>query len=143
MSSSELNLQAHRERLQEYVAAMKPGRPITVSEGITQQRKLWNCLILTLQQKNEDFVSHYAEFLNVIHTHRQGVFHERYVYRFMSELPLTVDELSTFKRMLNLLLRTCDPRDRHITLRQIDLRTTLSSLHNEQQRQNVMSFYEL
>lgn len=143
MSTSELNLQAHRERLQEYVTAMKPGRPLSISEGVTHQRRLWNCLVLTLQQKNEDFISHYAEFLGVIHTHRKTVFHERYIFRFMDELPLTADELSAFKRMLNLMLRTCDPSSRHVALRQIDLRTTLSTLNNEQQRQNVMSFYEL
>lgn len=139
-----LNFQAHCERLQDYVATMKPGVPMTAGQGVLYQRKLWNCIQLTLRQENSEFIRHYAELLRVVkeNRHRQGVFNERYVYRFFSELNLGAEELSNFRRLVNLLLCTCDIGSRHLALRQIDMRTTLAGIVDEQQRQRIASFYE-
>ncbi len=137
-----LNFQAHCDRLQEYVTAMKPGIPLTTKDGVLYQRKLWNCIQLTLRQENAEFISHYAELLRVVKEHRKTVFSERYVYRFFSELNLGAEELTNFKRLVNLLLCTCDISSRHLALKQIDMRTTLSSMTDEQQRQRLAAFYE-
>lgn len=140
---AQVNVQAHMQRLEEYVKVMAPGRPTSTVEGAAAQRTLWHALKLMLTRDGNEFVHHYSETLRVIHENRNGCFHARYVFRFLDSVNLTPSDRNNFERLLNLMIRTCDPATRQLAMRQVDLRTSLSGLSDERQRQKVVAYYAL
>lgn len=138
-----INIQAHNDRLEEYVRVMAPSRPTSSKEGAAAQRMLWHAIKLMLTRDGNEFVHHFSETLRVIRENRKGAFSERYVYRFFDQLDLPADDRRNFERMLNLMLHTCDPTTRMLSMRQVDLRSSLSGLRDERQRQKVSAYYAL
>lgn len=141
-SVQQVGLQQLRERLDNYAAAMAPGKPITSpEEGAQQQTVLWNTIRWVLSKKEGDFVALWAELLKFVSEHRQGVFNERHIYRFHDHLTrLSPTDRRNYERMLNLILGTCDPQTRSIALKQINMTSTLKQLEPEVQMR-VADFY--
>lgn len=130
-----------QERLDSYVENMRPGRPIEPKDGAAMQAVLWNTIRLILKQPAPDFVTLLNNLLNTIKVNRQGVFNERYVYRFLDEVRITAPERRNFERILNLFLTTCDPQTRLASLRQVSLQTTLSGFTNQDEVSKLTAFY--
>ena len=132
-----------KTRLNAYLEAMAVGKPTTVEEGVIQQSNLWNIIKWVLGLEGADFVRCYAKLLEVVLENRRGVFSERYAYRFFDSLRMSGNDRKNFERILNLLLTTCDPRTRALSMRQIDLRTTLSGLVDPLMQQRIAGFYQI
>lgn len=130
-------------RLKNYAAALKPGRPLDGPQGAIHQTFLWQTIKWVLSKDRGEFAMLYAELLNFILQHRTGVFSERYVFRFFDQLRMTTPERRNFERMLHLMLSTCDPKSRQIALRQIDFKTTLQGFPDNAVHQRVVGFYQV
>lgn len=141
-SPAEVSMMGLKERLTQYITEMKPGRPIDSKHGAVMQTTLWNAIRFVLGHDGSTFVALYSELLKTIAEHRRGVFDERYVYRFFSDLRMSSPERRNFERMLNLLLCTCDPRTRHLGLKQVSLRSVLAGLDSKVQ-ERVAGYYQL
>ena len=141
--AARINFETHQQRLQDYIDKMAPGKPVSTQDGIAAQMGLWNLIKLMLTRESNEFVLHYGYLLNTIREHRRGVFSERHLYRFFEHLKMSAEDRTNFTRLLNLMVTTCDPSMRQLAMRQVDLRTALSGLRSESQRQRVAAFYEL
>lgn len=139
---AQINVQAHLQRLQDYVEKMAPKRPISTVEGAGMQRMLWQSIKQMLQRDGNEFIHHYSETLRIINENRNGCFHPRYLFRFLQEVNMPANDRSNFERVLNLMLRTCDPATRSITMRQVDMRSSLAGL-DDRQREKVAAYYAL
>lgn len=141
--TAHINFEAHKERLEGYATAMAPGKPVSVQEGVNFQMQLWNAIKMMLNCEGNEFVLHYSEMLRVIKENRKKAFSERHLYRFMEHVRMTSDDRTNFMRLLNLMLTTCDPQMRALSMRQVDLRTSLAGLRSESQRQKIQAYYSL
>lgn len=136
-------LDSLRQRLNEYIAEMAPGKPVTVERGGQLQASLWAAIRFVLNKSGSDFVMLYAELLRIIAEHRRTVFHPKYVYRFMSTLPLSNPERKNFERVLNLLMMTCELSTRRYAFKQVDLKSSLAGFADHNILARVASFYEV
>lgn len=130
-------------RLKNYTAAMKPGQPIDAAQGAIHQTYLWQTIKWVLSKERGEFAMLYSELLGYILQNRTGVFSERYVYRFFEQLRMSTPDRRNFERVLHLLLATCDPKSRQIALRQIDFKTALSGIADNQIHQRVVGYYQV
>ena len=135
--------------LEDYTEAMRPGKPITAENGAREQLKLWRAIQGVLTKNGSEFVKGWSDLLAYVAKHkrqdngRDGVFGERYIYRFFDNVRLSSGERRNFERMLNLILTTADPRSRQLTLKQVDLKSTLAGMADENVRQKVIGFYQV
>jgi len=142
--AAQIKLQALQASLERYVTEMAPSKRMSEEKGMELQMSLWSAIKRALQLDGSEFIAHYSEILSTIQQHRRtGAFNEKYVYRYFESLPLPQRERRNFERMLNLMLTTCDPATRQLTLRQIDMRTALGGFEQEAIRQRVTAFYSL
>jgi hypothetical protein len=141
--AARINFETHQQRLQDYIDKMAPGRPVSTQEGTSAQVGLWNTIKLMLTREGSEFVLHFGYMLDQIRQHRKGAFGERHLYRFFEYITLSPDDRTNFTRLLNLMVTTCDPSMRQLAMKQVDLRTALSGLRSEAQRQRVAAYYEL
>jgi hypothetical protein len=142
--ASELVLiDALEQRLKNYLAAMGPSKPIDGPQGALQQAQLWQTIKWVLTKERGEFTILYGKLLEIIAANRQGSFHERNAYRFFDQLKLSTPERRNFERMLNLMLTTCDPRTRALSMRQVDLRRVLEGFTDNAIHQRIVGFYEV
>lgn len=135
-------LESLTSRLEGYVQKMGPGQAvIDTAEGVLQQFQLWRTIRSVLDKKDEEFTLLFSALLKFVSTHRKGAFSEKYAFRFFDDLSLTGNERRNFERMMNLLLTTCDPRSRSVTIKQVNLESTLQHIGSEEIRQRVTGFY--
>lgn len=144
MATIEELTSAVEERLTTYIETMRPGRPISVQDGVAMQLLLWNVIRLILQQEESNFVTLMTLLLNTIHENKEsdrGVFSMRYVNRFMDEMRITAPERRNFNRLMNLFVTTSDPRSRMVALRQVGLQSSLAGLSSDAERMRLEAFY--
>jgi len=132
-----------RNRLAVYAEKMAVGLPTTVEEGSFQQVQLWNTIKWVLGLEGGDFVRCYSKLLEFVLANRRGIFSERYAYRFFENMKLPSNERKNFERIMNLLLATCDPRTRALSMRQIDMASTLGGMVDPLMQQRIVGYYQL
>lgn len=128
------------DQIQRYMEGMRPGKPVNARDGAKLQKILFNTIQVALNQTGSDFSAFYGELLRLVKEHRNGLFHERYVFRFMDTVQVVPAERRNFERMLNLMLTTCDPATRAHSLKQVDLPASINGLPQAQQ-QKLTEFY--
>ena len=137
----------HTERafisqIEDYVAKMKPGQIVTPEEGANHQLNLWRLIKTTLANATGEFNTLFGMLLGYAYAHKNGVFHDRYIFRFSENFTFNPEEIQAFQAILNLVNVTCIPGDRKALLRQVDLHRTLAVYFDEPTRQRVVAFYK-
>lgn len=128
-------------QLEQYAANMKPGIPMDAAVGARHQVSLWRAIQNVIERSGDEFKKCYSLLLAFFEEYKDGVFHEKYVFRFTDNVTLSGDELAAFQRVLNLLKLTSAPKSREQSLKQVDLGRTLSVGVTEQGRQRILGFY--
>lgn len=131
------------EGLNEYIAKMTPGVPHTGEDGPKAQTAFFRIIQSIFRQSGKDFIESYSLLLDTVAKHRNTVFNERYVYRYMSEVRLTNTERKNFERILNLFLVTCDKASRKQHLKQVDLNYTVEGFNDTALIQKLTEFYSM
>lgn len=127
--------------LEDYITNMDPKRPISASEGAAWQVRLWRLIQGVMKKEGSDFHAYYGDMLKKINEHRDGVFHERSVFRFFDTIALPAQERTNFQNMLHLMITTADPAKRNHSIKQVDLAKVTQGFRDEQTRQKLESFY--
>lgn len=128
-------------QMEQYIAAMKPSTPVDAATGARHQTNLWRIIQNVVERSGEEFKVNYALLLAYFEEYKDGVFHERYVFRFAENIGLSATELATYQQMINLIKLTCSPVGRAQALRQVDLGRTMKNNISEPGRQKVLEFY--
>lgn len=132
--------ESQMRRLEEYITFMNPRRPVTIEEGISQQRALYRLFIWVFNSSpDEDFKKLWQLVLDRFSDLRDGVFHESNVGRFPEHLNLAKEEITTFYSLINLFKIMTDEKGAALRLKQIDLNKALTSQITEQGKQRVLA----
>ena len=128
--------------LEQYIARMKPGMPVDGDKGAKAQYGLWHTLRKILEtMPQEEFKNLWMLVMLYFHQHREGVFHERYVFRFSEFWNWSEKDLTAFQRILNLLKLTANPATRNAALKQVNLERSLADGISEEARQRLVTLY--
>ena len=116
-SSFEISIEAMKARkipevnslivsMEQYISAMAPGKSMTPENGNRQQELLASALFGVLNTQGDTFKLCWSVALAYFNEYKTSVFNERYVYRFSEYWTKETSILSTFQRLVNLLIVT-------------------------------------
>jgi hypothetical protein len=129
------------QQLSDYMEAMAPRAPITVSAGSRQQVVLYRMITRMINTLDEDFNLVFTTFLRLFSEHADGVFSETHVFRFMEHIALGSDEIKTFQRLLNLFKNVADPKGRAAGLKMTDFSKTLEFGITDEGRSRILGYF--
>lgn len=126
--------------LDKYVANMAPGVPIDPKEGGNYQHSLYATINQILNQSTfEGFKSAFGLLIAYIVKHKEGVFGEKYAFRFAEEWPSGADRLTNFHAILNLLMIISNLNERPVH-KFVSLERTFNTGFSETAKDNIMRF---
>jgi hypothetical protein len=127
---------------EKYISDMKPGTPMESDVGVLNQFYFWNIVHGTIEKTpREDFKKTWNLILGFFKEHEEGVFSDRYVFRFLEAWQWDTDSLTCYQRIVNLIKQTADPETRAVGVKQVDFGRTLEVLLTEEAKQKISSFY--
>ncbi len=131
-----------RDVLNEYLAVMGKGRPLTEGKVVEMQIKFFNLLKNILSAKGSEFAKLWTLVLNVVNENRQNHFHELRNQRGFEALThrLSQRDMMLFRRLMNLITTTCDPQSRGLSAKQVDFNVLQDGLSPEA-HQLLMAYY--
>lgn len=128
--------------MEQYISAMAPGKSMTPEHGNRQQELLASALFGVLNTQGDTFKLCWSVALAYFNEYKTSVFNERYVYRFSEYWTKEISVLSTFQRLINLMIVTADPETRAAASRQeVSIDKTLKVGFTDLARQNLLNFY--
>jgi hypothetical protein len=81
-----VHMQSLITELEIYIFKMAPGKPIDNTDGAHMQYVLWRTIEkITNTAPREEFKALWSVLLGYFYNYREGVFNERYVYRFADQ----------------------------------------------------------
>jgi hypothetical protein len=124
-----------------YISDMAPGIKMTQVDGAKHQEYLWNLIKNVVNLDPEEFKKAWTVLLAFFNNYADGVFNDRYVFRFFEVVNLDPASIAGFQNILNLIKLTAEPSTRAASLKQVDLEKTTNKGFTEKAKQNIMSFY--
>ena len=132
------------EGLQEYATVMNPRRPMTLSQGISYQRRLFRAIQAVINDLDgEDFEIVFGNFLAMIAKNETGAFNDLAVFRHLDvkELNLVPTDRRSFRDILNFLLKIAPLQSRAYVAKQVNLDATFAgTAFSEEGRQRVQNY---
>ena len=129
--------------LDTYVERMAPGKPMDAETGAKHQHALWKAVQNVIESSPDgEFKRLWSILLAYAEEHKNGVFGDRYLFRFADQWHQSESELTAFQRAMNLVRLTSNPRARAKGLKQVDLQRSLEETFTEQGRARVLGFYQ-
>lgn len=126
-----------------YVREMAPGKSQTPESMQRQQVNLNSALSGAINRLDGEFKAVWGGILRLAHEHRDGVFHDRYVYRQLQNAPMNPTQRAFFERTMNMIKLTADPQGRKAGLKQFDKDRTMQHGMTEAGRNRLLGFYNL
>lgn len=124
-----------------YAEAMAKTAAIVPEQGGQWQYSLFGSIKGILQtQDQEAFNQEWATLLQFFHKNKDGVFNEKFIFRFPEQWPGSTNEYTINRRVLYVILQTADVQTRAKALRELDLSLAFEGL-SEDQRGKLFSFY--
>lgn len=143
-SVQDINLQGLKERMDQYIAAMAPGKPVSTADIAQYQTQLWRAFQFVISKEQGEFVALWSLLLQYFFDNRDprtGALSRAYAFRGMDSVRLTIPERRNLERLLHLCITTCDPTTRRFTLKQLDLRNVLGGFPDNNIVQRITAFY--
>lgn len=134
------------EDLENYISVMHLRRPTTSAEGAVQQRRLFRLLTQIVNNLTDDFADVWTALLKRAYEERLGAFAPQAVFRFFDSplLNLSAADATGFRGMLNLIVKTADPKSRKLVLSQVNLEQTLNvKPFSSDGRERLFAFYSI
>jgi hypothetical protein len=120
--------------LDQYKNDMSPLKPQTNHlEGSKKQANLYNIIMRILRKPLGEFKEYFDMYLNYFYLNKDDVFGERYVHRFQEDLTvfLTLEQIDSFNRLIDLSRQYCDPATRNKPKPQISLEKSFTNLNGD------------
>jgi hypothetical protein len=130
------------DSLNKYAADMGLNKSIKPEDGVKNQLILYRVIKLILDIKDEkEFNIMWNMLLAFFRFNRNEAFSDRSIFRFAEYWKDSVNNLTTFQRLLNLIRLTCDPEKRSENLKRLNMAKTLELGLDDEQRRKVITFY--
>lgn len=145
-STQEQSLQivpAFINELNAYANAMHAQSGIDSNQGGLKQYELWQTVksIIAPDDGQEAFNARWNMLLDFVKQYIGSVFSETQLFRFPDSWYGTTTEFNAYRRLLYLIMRTCDPVTRKENLRYIVLDIALSEGFTEPEKNKISNFY--
>jgi hypothetical protein len=125
-----------------YKKNMAPRVPVDPNDGAKYQNGLWKVLQSVLENAPEnEFTKIWSVILIYIHAEQEGVFNDRYLYRFAEHWGWDLDELKTFQRIMHLVTLTADSKTRKENLKKVTITKVIATGFSERAKQRITNYY--
>lgn len=128
------------DTLERYEKMMKPKTPVNALVGAQQQTALYQIMVRVAQSQTE-FTKNWELILSQFNKNPNNVYAMNYVARFLDKMNVTKNDIELFKRLLNLILLTCNPETRAENMKKVSLEKTLKGVTSDTIRANLNNFY--
>lgn len=132
---------AMAESLNQYVAEMSPGKPVTEARGAANQAKLFSFMGNMLNLEGKELSNMSDIFRKVIQENRGGCFKERYVFRFMDQVKLTAKQRKCFEVTMNLYLQAADTKSKQPLAERVDISQTALTWDTGERQQRLLELF--
>jgi len=129
--------------IKQYIVDMNPGRTMTTVDGSRNQVILFRAIRSIIEFTGSDFQIAFATLLRFFDEYKNGVFGERYVFRFMESVSLSPEERRAYERIVTLLKITSSAQGRKEALRQVNFQKILQYSFTEEGKQKVLGFFNV
>lgn len=127
--------------LNSYAEAMDKKKAIVPEEGGKWQYSLYTTVKSILNAKTqEEFNAEWNTLLLFFNKNKEGIFNEKFIYRFPEQWPGSNNEFTSFRRIVYLIIQTADPKARKKGMAEINMTLVTEGL-NEAQRNRLLAFY--
>lgn len=129
--------------LRDYIVKMRPGAPMTVTEGVKHQSLLSRTLKMLINNvQGEEFSKLFTAVLASFAEHRRGVFGEKAVFRFPEYQTESASDRAAFQSLLAMLILLAPIPTRPQALKQVSLVRVLDfPMFTDAGRFRVMNFF--
>lgn len=134
----DMNIQ---HQLEVYAENMAIGKPVAPKDGGMHQYTLYKVIKAILDTEDQaEFTTKFNTLLNFVKDNKTKVFSESYVYRFPEQWPGSESEFANFRRILMVVITTCDNAKRTTNLASLNMEKALEGF-TEKQKNRVIVFY--
>lgn len=136
------NTEELARHLKDYAEKMGPKVMVPDQVGAANQQKLFRAIIKVLNMEGKAFSDNMNYLVAFVKQHRDGVFNERYINRFVKHIKLNKDEAVLFSRLTTLLIITADMgKDKKLVPTRVDLKYIGDKLRNDAALNRLSNFY--
>jgi len=127
----------------DYVSMMGPKATMPTDTGARNQVQLFISLRNIVEYSEDQFALAFATVLALFDEYKDGVFNERYVFRFMDSVALSAADRKCFERLLNLIKIAAPTTGRKESMKQVSFSKTLEFGYTEVGKQRIMNFFNV
>ena len=127
--------------LSQYAEAMDKQKVVNPEEGGRWQYSLFtNIRSILNANTQEEFNKEWSTILNFFNKNKDGIFNERFIFRFPEYWPGSATEFVTFRRLVFVILETANVQTRKKKILDINLDMVTENL-TETQKTRLVNFY--
>jgi len=127
----------------EYMVAMKPGVTMSDDTGARNQANLYRAIRAIIENSGDDFQLSFATLLKLFDEYKDGVFNERYIFRFIENLTLNMNDQQAYRRIVNLIKIAAPVQGRAEALKQLSFTKSLQFGFTDAGKQKVLTFFNV
>jgi hypothetical protein len=129
----------------EYIEHMKPGRTISVAEGVRRQADLLRGLKNIIENSGNAFTIVFSALLKTIDENVgvQGAFNDKYLFRFFENVTMSPADQQAFRRLMNLFKETAPVNRRSDASKIISFTKSLQYGLTDAGKQRILTYYQV
>lgn len=127
----------------DYMVAMKPGITMPDDTGARNQANLYRAIRAIIENSENDFQISFATLLKLFDEYKEGVFNEKYIFRFIENLTLNMDDQQAYRRIVNLIKIAAPVQGRAEALKQLSFTKSLQYGFTDAGKQKVLTFFNV
>lgn len=129
--------------LTNYAEAMDKKNTIVPEEGGKWQYTLFKTIKSCFAATSQDvFNAEFNTIINFFQKNKDGIFNEKFIFRFPENWPGSQNEYTQNRRLLYLIIQTTDPKTRKKVLEQINMEIVAEGM-TESQKQMLFNYYQM
>lgn len=141
VASADPDMLALQRDLSNYTAQMMPAIRVPPGVGPAMQLTLYRAVMRVAGIKGDKFTPLWTAILAYAYEHRNDLWSERYINRFISDMNIPIVDIRNFEKLRHLISMTADPQSRAVAVKNIDFQTLMRFMPNPQVQQNLLGFY--
>lgn len=135
----------HRQKyvithLEEYIAKTGPGSNISEDEHIRQEEVLWRVL-KNIVETEDGFTDCFKLVIQYFRQHKNGTFHEAYLFRNFTNLRISEDEGNAYLNLVNLIKAAAGVNNLGDIKRIVNLDAAITHVFTEEARGRILNYF--
>lgn len=126
-----------------YADAMDKKNVMVPEQGGKWQYSLFKAIKSCFNATSQDiFNAEFNTIINFFHKNKDGIFNEKFIFRFPENWPGSQNEYTQNRRLVYLIIQSADPKTRKKVLEQINMELVAEGM-TEAQKQMLFNYYQL